>query len=129
MQGGLEWILDVRDCVPEKLAGEAGENCLRAFFEDLIQRLDLHPVAPATWHRFPGPGGVTGLVALSESHLACHSYPEAGYLSVNLYTCRARSEPDWQALLERHLGPCHVLVRHVDRGPGSLARQPSEAGR
>jgi S-adenosylmethionine decarboxylase len=126
MQGGLEWILDVRDCAPKGLAGEAGEQNLRQLFEDLIQHLELHPVAPASWHRFPGPGGVTGLVALSESHLACHSYPEAGYLSLNLYTCRARPEPDWQALLEAHLGPCCVQVRHVERGPAVVLRRQEQ---
>lgn len=128
MQGGLEWILDVRDCSPERLAGEAGEACLRAFFKDLIQQLELNPVAKATWHRFPGPGGITGLVALSESHLACHSYPEASYLSVNLYTCRARPEPDWQALIEQHIGPCLVHVRQISRGPNAAVPQSSETG-
>ena len=129
MEGGLEWILDVGGVAPERLADEAGRSTLMGLFEALIADLELHPVAPATWHVFDGPGGVTGLVPLSESHLACHSYPEAGYLSLNLYTCRARTEPDWRALLEHHLGPCEVEVRAIERGLPEVAGRAGRAAR
>ena len=125
MDGGLEWIVDVLDCDPRGLAGPEGESTLRGLFETLIERLDLHPVAAPTWHLFPGEGGVTGLVALTESHLACHSYPEAGYLSLNLYTCKARPEPPWERLLHQHLGPCRVEVRRVVRGSHAFRSKPA----
>ncbi len=121
MQGGQEWICEVQGCTFETLAGSQGLEILKALFLDLIEHLDLHPVGEPLWHVFGGPGGVTGLVALSESHLACHSYPEAGYLSLNLYTCRERNAPDWQQVFEAHLGPCTVDVRRVRRGPRLLS--------
>lgn len=124
MDGGLEWILDVRGCASERLAGPAGEAHLRGLFDDLIAALVLHPVAPATWHVFPQPAGVTGLVALAESHLACHSFPEAGSLSLNVYSCRTRPEPDWQRLLKARLGPCCVHVRRLERGSNIASPKP-----
>ncbi len=124
MDGGIEWILDVQDCASSRLSGPAGEASLRGLFSDLIAALDLHPVAPATWHVFPEPAGVTGLVALAESHLACHSFPEAHYLSLNVYSCRTRPEPNWQAILESRLGPCRAIVRRLERGAQSPQPHP-----
>lgn len=37
-------------------------------------------------HQFE-PQGVTVNLTLSESHLALHSFPEFGYISVDIYTC------------------------------------------
>lgn len=116
MNGGIEWIVDVEGCEPSRIAGEPGLAGLGGLFAALIEELDLHPLGQIQWHRFEGTDGLTGLVALSESHLACHTYPEAGTLTLNLYTCRARPAPDWAGLLARHIGPCAVHTRSVTRG-------------
>lgn len=130
MHGGVEWIVDVEGVAPGRVAGAAGRRALRRVFAELVACLDLHPLGDAQWHEFPGTGGITGLVALSESHLACHSYPEAGAVTLNLYTCRARPAPDWRALLEERLGPCSVHVRTVRRGRRAPAgeKRPAEGG-
>ena len=66
---------------------------LQALFARLIADLDLHPCGDGQWHQFPDSGGITGVDMLSESHLACHSFPEYGTLCLNLFCCRPR--PDW----------------------------------
>lgn len=119
MDGGVEWIVDVAACDPARIEGERGLTALRGLFGELIQALDLHPLGAIQWHRFEGTDGLTGLVALSESHLACHTYPEAGALTLNLYTCRARTAPDWQTLICEFVGPCEVHTRTVTRGPAA----------
>jgi S-adenosylmethionine decarboxylase len=116
MNGGIEWIVDVAGCDPARIAGDPGLAGLRALFAELVRELDLHPLGDTQWHRFPQTDGLTGLVALSESHLACHTYPEAGGVTLNLYTCRARPAPDWAALFARHVGPCEVHTRTAIRG-------------
>ncbi len=126
MDGGLEWIVDVEGCAPARISGSEGLTALQALFAELIEALDLHPLAPAQWHRFAEPEGLTGLVALSESHLACHTYPEAGSLTLNLYTCRTRPAPDWTELVVRHVGPCRVHARSVPRGRRALAGEVAQ---
>lgn len=37
-------------------------------------------------HKF-SPIGMTGLVLLSESHISIHTWPEFGYVAVDVYTC------------------------------------------
>jgi S-adenosylmethionine decarboxylase len=61
---------------------------------------------------------VTALYLLSESHLAIHTFPEAGVATLDLYCCRPRPPLDWPALLARGLGAARVTVREFARGAG-----------
>jgi len=81
----------------------------------MVADLHLHPVAPPTWHQFPGPGGITGLVLLSESHLAVHTFPEHGSLSLNLFCCRPRETWNFEQQLQTRFGASHVDVRFLER--------------
>jgi S-adenosylmethionine decarboxylase len=38
------------------------------------------------FHHF-APQGVTGSVVIAESHLSVHTWPESGYVSVDVFTC------------------------------------------
>jgi S-adenosylmethionine decarboxylase len=109
---GAEWIIDAQGIEADVLRDDTR---LRALFDRLITDLRLTPVAPAVWHRFPGPGGLTGFVVLAESHLACHTFPEHGSICVNVFCCRAREEFDAAAVMADMLGATETLVRRVDR--------------
>ena len=43
------------------------------------------------WVTFPGlggqRGGVTGVVLLAESHVAIHTWPELGNVTLDIYVC------------------------------------------
>jgi len=39
------------------------------------------------------PQGVTAVVVLKESHISCHSYPEHGFIAVDIYTCGKQTKP------------------------------------
>lgn len=112
---GAEWIIDARGCDAESLRDGTR---LRALFDHLIDALRLTPVAPAVWHTFPAPGGLTGFVILAESHLACHTFPEFGSICVNVFCCRAREDFDAAALLSEVLGATEVVVRRIERTYG-----------
>lgn len=128
---GQLWSVDASGLDPEKLGGPAGRVALQGLFEELIQSAGLHPVGDPIWHVFPGPhAGVTGIVALSESHLSCHSFPEHGGVALDLYTCRERPGPPWAEIVGRHLGhldrPVHVAVHAQPRSFRALgAASPS----
>lgn len=111
--GGTEWIVEAHGCRPEALRSEPA---LRALFDRAVAELALTPVEPAVFHVFPGPGGITGVLLLSESHLTIHTFPETGYAALNLYCCRARPAWDFPGRCAEHLGAARVEVRAVARG-------------
>jgi S-adenosylmethionine decarboxylase len=112
MKVGIEWLIDAEGCRAECLRSVP---VLRRVCEQIIASLDLHLVGEGIWHQFPPPGGVTGLFLLTESHLACHTYPESGVATFNLYCCRARRRWPWSAKLRALLGATRVTVRSTPR--------------
>ena len=87
MRVGTEWLVDAHGCSEGMLRDPAA---VRRVCRKVIQELDLHVVGDGVCHQFPPPGGVTTLYLLTESHLACHTYPESGMATFNLYCCRSR---------------------------------------
>ena len=112
---GKEWIVDALGCSAERLRDHGR---LAGLMDRIIADLGLHVVGEGIWHRFPHPGGLTGLYLLTESHLACHTYPEFGLATFNLYCCRPRVEWPWREHLVEALSATDATVRSVDRGMG-----------
>jgi S-adenosylmethionine decarboxylase len=108
---GCEWIVEAHACDPASLSDS---ETLHALFARLIEEMDLHPVGDAQWHQFPG-GGITGLVLLQESHIACHTFPEHRSLCLNVFCCRPRPDWDFEEHLRRQFGAESVEVRRLDR--------------
>lgn len=112
MDIGAEWLVDAAGCDAQTLASV---DAMRGLFGRIIAELDLHPVHEPHFHVFPPPGGITGFVVLSESHLACHTYPEHGVITINLYCCRPRPGWPWRERLAELLGATSVDVRTLTR--------------
>jgi len=109
---GLEWIVEAHGCDAAALS-DLGR--MQELFRRLVAALDLHPLGKSNWHQFPNTGGITGVSLLSESHLACHTFPEYGSLCLNLFCCRPRPGTDFEALLKNEFGAARVSVRQVER--------------
>jgi S-adenosylmethionine decarboxylase len=110
---GLEWIVDARGCPAARLADL---DAIRSCCERIVREMQLHVVGQPQWRKFDGPGGVTGLYLLSESHLSVHTFPEFGLVCLNVYCCRPRATPEWETLLRVELGANAVVVRQLTRG-------------
>lgn len=46
-----------------------------------------------SFSRFP-PNGVSGVVVISESHISTHTWPEFGYVALDIYTCGQHVDPE-----------------------------------
>ena len=118
MGGGVEWVVEAIGCDPHRLACA---TTLRDLCDDVVAELDLTVIGQPQVHAFPAaidssvPGGVTALYLLSESHLACHTYPEHGFATFNLYCCRRRPEWPWRIRLTEFLAARWVCVRELQR--------------
>ena len=109
---GTEWLIDASGCDEAALSDL---DRLRALFERVIGDLKLNVLGEIAWHQFDHPGGVSGLALLSESHLSCHTYPEFGAATFNLYCCRERTSWSWETTLKEVLGASEVKVRVFER--------------
>lgn len=85
---GMHVVLDLYECDPEIL------DDMEKIEEILTKAAE---VANATiidkrFHKF-SPQGVSGVVVVSESHIAIHTWPEHGYAAVDVYTCGDHTMP------------------------------------
>ena len=67
------------------------------------------------------PQGVTGTVLLAESHIAIHTWPEAGFVTVDVYVCNLTTDNTAKAeqvfrVLERALRPARTRFQAIHRG-------------
>jgi len=109
---GTEWAIDANGCSDVALADLAQ---IQTVFARVINELQLHVIGEIAWHQFSSTGGISGLALLSESHLSCHTYPEFGAATFNLYCCRERASWSWEASLKEMLGAKEVTVRVLER--------------
>ena len=112
---GFEWLIDALDCDENSLRDV---ETLRGVFARIVEDLQLKTIGDGAWHKFDGEGGVTGLVMLTESHLACHTYPEHKSATFNLYCCRTRPEWNWEENLKSILGAKTIVIEKLERGSG-----------
>lgn len=115
---GVEWIVEAYGCAPDRLRDL---RTLQTMFAAMVSALDLHPCADAQWHQFANAGGITGICLLSESHIACHTFPEYGTLCLNLFCCRSRPDWDFASQLRAMVSAQRVSVRRLERPYGEYA--------
>lgn len=65
-------------------------------------------------HRFL-PQGCTIVIALEESHVSCHTWPENGCIAIDVYTC-GEENPKLVAIeLLKYLNSDNYSIREINR--------------
>ena len=87
-------MLDLKECNPDLL------NDLSYIKQAMISaaREAGATIVGEKFHKFD-PLGVTGIIAIAESHLCIHTWPEHAYAAVDIFTCGRRFKPDRAAEL------------------------------
>jgi S-adenosylmethionine decarboxylase len=69
-----------------------------------------------SFHRFR-PTGVSGVVVISESHLSVHTWPEVGYVALDIFTCGDKAKPEAAVQYAlKELGAATMHITEVTRG-------------
>jgi S-adenosylmethionine decarboxylase len=108
-----EWF----ECPPSPAMHVA--DALRDLCVDATRAAGLTPVGER-FHQFD-PQGITGVVLLAESHLAIHTWPESGFVSIDVYVCNLSSDNSTRAqalydALKTALAPAEARQHVVRRG-------------
>lgn len=73
-------------------------------------------VREVAFHRF-SPQGVSGVVVISESHLAIHTWPELGFAAIDVFTCGDKADPaEACRYMVTHFGAQNTTTTEVQRG-------------
>lgn len=113
--GGIHLLADFYGCSPALLDDGARltDLAMSAVVRSGATILGHHT------HQFD-PQGVTIVIAIAESHLALHTWPENGYVALDYFTCGDRVVPGKAIdLLREALAPARVELREIVRGQES----------
>ncbi|MEZ4239912.1 MAG: adenosylmethionine decarboxylase [Myxococcota bacterium] len=113
-------LLELFDC---DVARADDPDAVRAALHAGAQALRT-PVLGEAYHRF-APHGVSGVVLVAASHLSCHTWPEAGYVSVDVYSCGDVPATEAVEALVEAFGARTWASHAVTRGLCSLAPERS----
>jgi len=119
---GLHLTADLRGC-DSTAACMFDPELLGRLCQDAVTQSGLTGVAELM-HRFgpaDGQSGITGVVLLAESHLAVHTWPELGAVTLDVYVCNYGGDNSAKAaaLLEaliRLFEPADVSRQQLLRG-------------
>ena len=109
------FLLDLYGCDYEKLNDESFLSCTLNNAAKLANATVLNLIT----NKFE-PQGVTAIALLAESHLSIHTWPEAHYSAVDIFTCGQNMKPDISCkyLIQALMAKEHHL-RIIDRNPPS----------
>ena len=108
-------LLELYRCDCEKLNDESFLRCTLNRAAKLANATVLNLIS----NKFE-PQGVTAIAVLAESHISIHTWPEAHYSAVDIFTCGKNMMPELasQYLIESLMAKEHSL-RVIERNPPS----------
>jgi len=86
---GRHFLMELTGCNPD-IIGDL-ERVKQLMLEAAVRANAT--VVTSAFHRFY-PQGVSGVVVIEESHLSLHSWPEYGYVALDIYTCGEDTQPE-----------------------------------
>lgn len=102
------WVLQLWGIPPERINHP---DVLKDLLNSAVEELRLTRVSDHS--HFFGPG-VSTVIILSESHLSAHTWPELGYIHVDVVTCfKKLNHGQLEAVFRRRFSPGHIQVAQL----------------
>ena len=116
---------------PQKLADE---DLVRAFLDACPAEIGMTKIAPPQVCRYvgvkPEDWGISGFVLIAESHISVHTFPDHGYVWVDIFSCEGfDASPAIDNIKERFLlerWQVHTLPRGLEF-PNTVAAAAPQA--
>ena len=109
---GSHLLLELKDCNPELL------NDLSYIRKAMIETAEDvgATIIGESFHHF-SPQGVTGILAIAESHISIHTWPEYGYAAADIFSCGTTFRPGEAAIkLAEAFESRNPEIQEIQRG-------------
>ena len=114
---GNHLIIEGFDCNSEKIDDE---NLIKNVLEELVQKFELYklsePVVVRAEPRGTDPGGVTGMVLISQSHISIHTYPKKKWVAMDIFSCKEFDPEEVCNYVKEKFEIGEIRERMIERG-------------
>jgi len=116
---GPHWIAEARGVDPNKIQDkELIENFMRKAVEVAGMHIILGPFVIYYDHPESQEAGVTGLLALADSHMSVHSFINNGTIFFDLFSCKDFDSKELSKLVLDTFSPKVYTLEIIYRGEG-----------
>ncbi len=115
---GPHLMVDGYDASYEVLASvEAVTN----FLEELPKEIGMTKIMPPYVFKYDGGDkpedwGVSGFVIIAESHISIHTFPEKGYFSIDIFSCKDFDVDRAIEIIKEYFGTERLEIKQTERG-------------
>jgi S-adenosylmethionine decarboxylase len=110
-------VVDGYGADPEKLRDE---GLVRTFLDEYPATLGMTKMIPPQVYtyrgRVPEDWGVSGFVLIAESHISVHTFPDRGYVNIDIFSCKEFDPASSLRDVERTFDLPRVKVWTMERG-------------
>ena len=98
----------------------SNESLVRSLLDRYPGDINMTKIAPPFVYRYvgekPDDWGISGFVIIAESHIAVHTFPERGYVWVDIFSCKEFEAEGAIDVITAEFGLTHVRETILERG-------------
>ena len=116
---GVHYMIDGYNSPKERLSNRVA---LEALLIDIPTLMGMHTITePIVVEVGPNnkkdPGGLSGVVLIAESHLTFHTFPDRGFVTLDVYTCKDSLDTETLTkALQNAFGFTEFETHYIERG-------------
>jgi len=99
----------------------ASVEAITNFLDTLPAEIGMTKIMPPYVFKYDGGDkpedwGVSGFVIIAESHISIHTFPEKGYFSIDIFSCKEFDIPAALEIIKSFFGTEDLEVQTTSRG-------------
>ena len=110
----------------------ADADIVHDFLDGFPARIGMTKIAPVQVYTYRGKRdedwGVSGFALIAESHISVHTFPERGYLNVDIFSCKPFDADESAEFVKRRFALRRIETRVLERGLEYLTDREAYSG-
>ena len=113
----MHLVIDGHGCDVEQLSDP---ERVRRFLDEFPDRISMTKIVPPAVYTYRGPTpedwGVSGFVIIAESHISVHTFPDRGYINIDVFSCKEFDADDAMSQVGEFFTMSDIRNWVLDRG-------------